>query len=233
MLMQTSSDRVPVTAYAIFGLCDLFLAKNTTELSGSKTDEEVEIRVGADSEEEKRKGDQTEKERVTEKEEEVAKKGKEIGMDSARINTGDEVDSYCGQCKLERAHNVVALVDGKVAKVVCKMCGSKHKYKAINPEPNKSGPKSAAGRGIATNKERASGTRRAASAKSKENQWEAAMTEKNYANSRTYSMDGSYDEGEVIEHNKFGHGIIMQVEKGGKMQVLFKDGPKRLICASV
>ena len=38
-------------------------------------------------------------------------------MDRARIDTGDEVDSYCGQCKLERVHNVVALVDGKVAKV--------------------------------------------------------------------------------------------------------------------
>ena len=150
-------------------------------------------------------------------------------MDRARIDTGDEVDSYCGQCKIERVHNVVALVDGEVAKVICKMCGSRHKYKPIDPEPNRSAPK-AAGRGGAT-KKKPSGTRRAASAKSLESQWEAAMAEKDPANSRTYSMDGSFEEGEVIEHNEFGCGLVSQVMAGGKMQVLFKDGPKRLICA--
>jgi hypothetical protein len=149
-------------------------------------------------------------------------------MDRTRIDTGDEVDSYCGQCKLERVHNVVALVDGEVAKVICKMCGSQHKYKPIDP----SAPK-AAGRGGATRKKKPSGTRRTASAKSLESQWEAAMAEKDPANSRTYSMDGSFEEGEVIEHIKFGHGLVSQVIAGGKMQVLFKDGPKRLICAPV
>jgi hypothetical protein len=153
-------------------------------------------------------------------------------MDRARIDTGDEVDSYCRQCKLERVHNVVALVDGKVAKVICKMCGSRHKYKPIDPEPNGSAPK-ATGRGGATKKEKPSGKRRAASAKSLESQWEAAMAEKDPANSRTYSMDGSFEQGEVIEHEKFGHGSVIQVDAAGKMQVLFKDGPKRLICAPI
>ncbi len=146
------------------------------------------------------------------------------------INTGDEVDSYCGQCKLERVHNVVALVDGKVAKVSCRMCGSQHKYKPINPEPKKAAPR-AAGRGGATNKKSASGTRRAASAKSREDQWEAAMAGKDQANSKVYSMAGSFEEGEVIEHPKFGLGLVSGVEAGGKMNVLFKEGPKRLICA--
>ena len=153
-------------------------------------------------------------------------------MHSARIDTGDEVDSYCGQCKLERVHNVVALVDGEVAKVICKMCGSRHKYKPIGPEPHRSAPK-VEGRDGSTKKKKPSGTRRTASAKSLESRWEAAMAEKDPANSRTYSMDGSFEEGEVIEHIKFGHGLVSQVIAGGKMQVLFKDGPKRLICAPV
>jgi hypothetical protein len=153
-------------------------------------------------------------------------------MDRARIDTGDEVDSYCRQCKLERVHNVVALVDGEVAKVICKMCGSRHKYKPIDPEPNGSAPK-AVGRGGATKKKKPSGTRRSASAKSLESQWEAAMAERDPANSRTYSMDGSFKKDEVIEHKNFGQGLVIQVEAAGKMQVLFKDGLKRLICAPV
>ena len=151
-------------------------------------------------------------------------------MDRAKIDTGDEVDSYCGQCKLERVHNVVALVDGKVAKVICKMCGSRHNYKPMDPEPNGSAPK-AAGRGGATKNKKPSRTRRTTSAKSLESQWEAAMADKDPANSRTYSMDGSFEQGEVIEHEKFGHGSVIRVDAAGKMQVLFKDGPKRLICA--
>lgn len=153
-------------------------------------------------------------------------------MDRARIDTGDEVYSYCGQCKLERVHNVIALVDGKVAKVICKMCGSRHRYRPIDPEPNRSAPK-ATGRGGATKKNKPSGARRTASAKSLESQWEAAMAEKSPANSRTYSMDGSFVEGEVIEHKQFGRGLVSRVIADGKMQVLFKDGPKRLICAPV
>ncbi len=153
-------------------------------------------------------------------------------MDRARIDTGDEVDSYCRQCKLERVHNVVALVDGEVAKVICKMCGSRHKYNPIDPEPNGSAPK-AVGSGGATKKKKPSGARRAASAKSLESQWEAAMAEKDPANSRTYSMDGSFKKDEVIEHKNFGQGLVIQVDAAGKMQVLFKDGTKRLICAPV
>ena len=153
-------------------------------------------------------------------------------MDRARIDTGDEVHSYCGQCKLERVHNVVALVDGEVAKVICKMCGSRHKYKPIDPEPNGSAPK-ATGRGGATKKKKPSGKRRAASAKSLESQWEAAMAEKDPANSRAYSMDGSFKKDEVIEHKNFGQGLVIQVDAAGKMQVLFKDGTKRLICAPI
>jgi len=151
-------------------------------------------------------------------------------MDRARIDTGDEVDSYCGQCKLERAHNVLALVDGEVARVICKMCGSRHKYKPIDPEPHRSAPKPM-GRVGAMKKKKPSGARRTALARSLESQWEAAMAEKDPASSRTYSMDGVFEEGEVIEHSKFGHGLVSQVIAGGKIQVLFKDGLKRLICA--
>ncbi len=154
-------------------------------------------------------------------------------MDNAGIITGDEIDSYCGQCKLDRAHNVVALVEGKVAKVICKMCGSKHNYKPVHPESNKSAAKATTGRSGATKKKRTSGTRRATAAKSLEKQWETAMAEKDQGNSRPYLMDGSFEENEVIDHSKFGYGIVIQLEKGGKMQVLFKDGPKRLICAPV
>jgi len=146
------------------------------------------------------------------------------------VDTGDEVDSYCGHCKLDRVHNVIALVDGKVAKVICKMCGSRHRYKPIHPESDASVPK-ATGRSGTSNKKRASGTRRAVAAKSPERQWEAAMAQKVPANSRTYSMEGSFEQGEVIEHTKFGHGIVIGVETSGKIQVLFKEGSKRLICA--
>ncbi len=148
-------------------------------------------------------------------------------MDLAEVKTGDEIDSYCGKCKLERVHNVVAMVDGKVAKVVCKMCGSQHRYKSMSAEPAKKASKAAA-------KPRAAG-RKKASVKRVDPalQWEAAMAEKDLAGSRAYAVDGAFAEGEVIDHKQFGHGLVIQVAASGKMEVLFKDGPKRMICQPV
>lgn len=43
---------------------------------------------------------------------------------------GQEVDVYCGRCKMERFHTVAAIsADGKIERVQCGYCHSSRKYR--------------------------------------------------------------------------------------------------------
>ncbi len=137
-------------------------------------------------------------------------------MNTTTIHSGDELDSYCGKCKLERVHNVVALVGDAVAKVVCKTCGSQHRYKPGQTEPKK----------------RVRATARKSSTSTLARQamlWEKAMEENGDAARKPYSALGAFAPGDVIEHAQFGRGVVTEISAAGKMHVLFKDGPRRLI----
>jgi len=137
-------------------------------------------------------------------------------MNKTAISSGDEVDSYCGKCKLERVHHVVALVDGAVAKVLCKTCGSQHRYK-----PTQTGTKKKAR--ATTRKASTAGPARHAK------RWEEAMAEKGDMPGKPYSAFSEFVPGDIIEHDRFGRGLVSEVSAAGKMHVLFKDAPRRLI----
>jgi uncharacterized Zn finger protein (UPF0148 family) len=144
------------------------------------------------------------------------------------INAGDEVDSWCTTCKIVLAHQVVAVVDGKVEKVICKTCGKQHKYR---PNPPKSRMKksttSASKKKTKTTKRK---TKRKRKSKDPAERWEEALAEKDVSHAKVYSMGGSFDQDDIINHKKFGYGLVMEIRAEGKMEVLFKAGPKLLVC---
>ena len=147
-------------------------------------------------------------------------------MSEQIISAGDEVDSYCTTCKLVLAHQVVALVDGKVDKVICNTCGKRHKYR---PNP----PKSRAKKSKTTDKTAASTTKRkttrARKTKDPAVQWEETLADKDLSNPKMYSMDGLFEENDIISHDKFGRGLVTEIRADRKMEVLFKEGTKLLV----
>ena len=139
-------------------------------------------------------------------------------MDPVGVSSGDELDAYCGKCKLERVHTVVALVDGAVAKVICKTCGSQHRYRPLQPAPKK---KKAS--------KKAAGTR-TLTAERQEQVWADALAQANCEGAKAYSPKVPFEQGDVIEHIQFGQGVVTRIEGPCKIEVLFKQGPKRLVC---
>lgn len=150
-------------------------------------------------------------------------------MSEKVITAGDEVDSYCTTCKIVLAHRVVAVVDDKPEKVICKTCEKKHKYR---PNPPKSRAKKAAtgakktSRKTTTAKKKTTRTRKT---KDPTVVWEEALADKNISNAKMYSMGDVFDQDDIIEHDKFGHGLVKEIHAEGKMEVLFKEGTKLLV----
>jgi hypothetical protein len=121
---------------------------------------------------------------------------------------GDEVEFYCGRCRLERTHRVVAQdPDGTIRKVICAMCNSYRAYRLPKEGSSRAGkPRS---------------TRATTAA--------AARIEDFGSPTRTYSIKDTYQIGEVLQHTTFGVGKVMAIRDTNKIEVKFSDGVKVLL----
>lgn len=126
-----------------------------------------------------------------------------------RLRPGDDVDTYCGRCKAERAHQVVALnADGTPASVICRTCGNQHRFRE-RKEATSAAP------GSSTRAPRKT---------------TAPVRDTPTAPPRPYSPNGVYAEGDWVEHPKFGQGKVTQA-RGGKIEVKFESGSRLLVHA--
>jgi hypothetical protein len=127
-----------------------------------------------------------------------------------KLRPGDDTDTYCGRCKAERAHQVVALnADGVPATVICRTCGGQHRFREKKSSAA-SAPARAAGR-------RAGGS--------------AGSTRDAPAGpARPYSTKEVYAVGEWVDHPKFGQGKVAQA-RAGKVEVRFESGSRLLVHA--
>jgi hypothetical protein len=118
---------------------------------------------------------------------------------------GQQVDVYCGRCKVERYHTVAALGEGgRIERVVCGYCQSSRKYR----DPAFSTP------------------RRASSGGAPRRSREVDERPDPNAAARPYTPEASYEKGEVVLHARYGRGKVTDV-RGDRIDVKFVDGEAR------
>ncbi len=131
--------------------------------------------------------------------------------DVDRTPVAKDIITVCSRCKLELNHIVVRHnAEGIVDRVKCHTCGFEHKYKPVK--------KTAEG-----TKKRKSPVRK----KSPEKEYEALMEKSRDKVPVSYNMTASFSEGDVIDHTKFGKGIVLETSYE-RVGVLFQDGVKTL-----
>ena len=125
-----------------------------------------------------------------------------------KLRPGDDADTYCGRCKAERTHQVIALnADGTPANVICRTCGGQHRFR----EKKELGAAPAGGKTVRKVRE-------------------SARPDAPAGPARDYSPRGVYETGEWVEHPKFGRGLVAQAREG-KIDVRFESGNRVLIHA--
>ena len=58
--------------------------------------------------------------------------------------------------------------------------------------------------------------------------WDEAMLGSSPADFTAYALSGVFKVGDLLRHKKFGDGVVVEVQEGLKMQVLFAPGSKTL-----
>jgi hypothetical protein len=125
---------------------------------------------------------------------------------------GKEVDAYCGKCKLELAHIIVAMNGSRIAKVECKTCHGVHAYRGGPPAPRK--------RRVAAKGERQPLT---------PGEYDTLIAGRDLSRARAYRPASVFGANDVIDHPTFGLGVVVRVLADGKIEVGFPVGLKLLV----
>lgn len=131
----------------------------------------------------------------------------------SQFSAGKEVLSYCGKCKLSLAHVIVVMKDaGTIGKVTCKTCDATHVYK--DPATKAKKVKSVT-------------AKKSKKAVNVNDLW-ASEIAKSDGQSKKYGIKESFVVGDLIDHKKFGPGVV-QSYIDGKIEVLFQHEIKLLV----
>lgn len=132
------------------------------------------------------------------------------------LGAGKEVLSLCTKCKLTLAHIIVSMKDHQtVGKVICNTCKTTHTHK----DPSSSKKKTS----ISTlTRKRQNETER------KSSLWENANKD-HVTKHHPYSIKTQFHLGDIIDHPKFGTGVVDRIFDSNKMEVVFQQEMKILI----
>jgi transcription elongation factor Elf1 len=139
------------------------------------------------------------------------------------LPVGSDIESICGKCG-DVWHVVEAKVGDKIARVVCKQCGGRHRYKPPEGKASANAPAKPA------KEKKAAAPRKSASAKPVKE--EGASIEPDMSKPpRVYKPNETYAPGERMTHPSFGTGVVEALPGPGKVQVFFPGGRRVLAIA--
>jgi hypothetical protein len=140
------------------------------------------------------------------------------------LRVAGEVDSWCTKCKLVLNHRIVSMKLGKAYQVECLTCRTTHLWRP-NVPGEKVPPSPEPGRPARPGAPKST---RITAAMKQEQTWEKAIAGRSVHDFKAYNTGGSFREGDLLRHKKFGDGVVLRVIDGHKVEVLFKDEPKTL-----
>jgi hypothetical protein len=148
-------------------------------------------------------------------------------MASVLVGPGDDVEAWCTRCRMNLNHRIIAMVGNIIQRVACLTCGSQHKfYPPKNQTPEEKEER-------VERRPQPDKTRKPASraANKAYGEWTTFMKEMPPGTvAKPYKISESYGPSEYVEHPLFGTGRVLEIVGAEKIQVIFKEGRKILIC---
>ncbi len=134
-----------------------------------------------------------------------------------------EIVSHCTKCGLDLTHVIVAMVAGAPKRVLCRTCGTEHAYRRPLEERGAPTPVRTSAARV-----RSTPTRTAELEAAHERIWRDHLAGKPSNAFVAYSPHSKFAQDQLLRHAKFGDGFVARVIDTGKIEVVFRDGPRTL-----
>jgi len=144
-------------------------------------------------------------------------------MVNTEKQAGDHVDARCTRCKEITNHTIIAMVEEKPAKVRCNTCGGDHNYR---PPRQVKAAKTIVAKGPKAPRRTAADRKREAL----QEEWQDAAGEADPGLAVSYNMERSFRINDLVDHPVFGVGVVKELFKPNKVEILFAAGTKALRC---
>jgi hypothetical protein len=135
---------------------------------------------------------------------------------------GQDIEALCGRCG-QVWHVVMAMVNDRIAKVVCKRCGGHHRYR-------REGDGDDAAAGGAREARKSGPSRRFARPAASSTPAPIPAFDPNKP-PRPYTAKDAYATGDRVTHPSFGTGVVSGAPGPGRVEVAFPSGSRVLACA--
>ena len=112
-------------------------------------------------------------------------------------SVGDDITAWCTKCKLELGHTIVAMVENAPKRVECNTCHGKHNYR-LKPVTR-----------TRTTAKRT--TRKRITPEVMYNEYLERLTGGAPYSTKHYKINDNFEKDNIIEHSKFGTGIVISV----------------------
>lgn len=129
------------------------------------------------------------------------------------------VITRCNSCKMDLAHTIVAMVGSEIKRVQCNTCKSQHNF---NYSRKKSGDEDEKPKTVLRPQRREVLLPIGA--------WSRRLEGRDYDTAKNYSPKEKFAQNDLINHPSFGMGVVERVLDNCKIEVLFQNGLKILIC---
>ena len=131
------------------------------------------------------------------------------------LKVGGELDAWCTTCKLMKWHTIVALVDGKPAKVECQGCHKQHQYRAQPPgEKPEKAPRARASKAAAPSVAAVD--------------FDTLLAGRD-GEAKQYSPNTTFALNDVVRHPTFELGVVTATPAPQKIEVTFRGGEKKML----
>jgi hypothetical protein len=140
---------------------------------------------------------------------------------------GSPIDAYCGNCKSDTNH-VVLEVDGiQVREVRCEKCSTRGEFRAPRAKA-RAGLKEALRRKSMPPPPRRKNTRR--KAETPEQIFEKLVDGRDVDAALPYNIRTVLKVGDMVDHPKFGLGVVAALPEDQKARIFFEDGERVMVC---
>lgn len=138
---------------------------------------------------------------------------------------GNAIDGYCKTCRTDTSQTILEIEGNQIRSVRCQTCSGEGPFRSPRARTK------AGLREVAAKRKTKPPPRR-----SKKKQEDPAeiyrqlIEGRDLSEAEPYKLKNALDEGDLIDHPKFGIGIVMSVIESTKVNVVFEDRPRIMIC---
>jgi hypothetical protein len=149
------------------------------------------------------------------------------------VNTRKKkVDAYCSACRIDQPHQVLTESASQPLLVKCSACDMEGPYMAPRDRVKAALKQVVERKQVDRERERLRGKLVELNSKGKLNKqvWEELTEDRDADEATEYAMSASLEALELVEHPKFGLGVVVERTEERKVCILFEDRPRLMVC---